>query len=260
MIEVANVSKIFEGKKHALKNISISIPEKELTLFAGPNGSGKTTLLKIITGIMKPTQGTVTLPSQKIGISFQDSLFFPKLTVKENLKFMAKVMGNYDEQSMKYLKEKLFLLEWENFLAEDLSSGVSKRLDLALALSHNPDILILDEPLSTLDASSRLRFIELLKEIKRSKTVIIATHDLDLFEGGVIDNIGVLLKELKYFGRPPSLGNKYTVTIEDGEERRIEVEMESLQKTLSNIDYKKIKKVEIKKKELSSWVKQILDR
>lgn len=261
MIEVENVSKIFEGKKCALKNISISIPENELTLFAGPNGSGKTTLLKIITGIMKPTQGTVTLPSKKIGISFQEPLLFPKLTVKENLKFMAKLMGNYDNQSIKYLKEKLFLLEWENFLAEDLSSGVSKRLDLALALSHDPDILILDEPLATLDAPSRLRFIELLKEIKRSKTVIIATHDLDLFGGiGVIDNIGLLSTEMKYFGRPPSLGNEYIVTIEEGEEKKIEVEIGGLQKTLEDIDYKKIKKVEIKKRELSSWVQQLLDR
>jgi len=260
VIKVENVSKIFEGKKNALKNINISIPENELTLFVGPNGSGKTTLLKIIAGITKPTQGTVTLPSEKIGISFQEPIFFTKLTVKENLKFMAKLMGNYDKTFVRYLEEKLFLLEWENFLAEDLSSGVSKRLDLALALSHNPDILILDEPLAALDASSRLRFIELLKELKRSKTVIIATHNLDLFGGAGIDNIGVLLTEMKYFGRPPSLGNEYIVTIEDEGERKIEVEMANLQKTLEDIDYKKIKKVEIKKKGLSSWVQQILDR
>lgn len=232
MIKVENVSKIFEGEIYALKNVGICIPKNELTLFVGPNGSGKTTLLKIITGIMKPTQGAVTLSSEKIGISFQEPILFSKLTVNENLKFMAKLMGNYDKQSLAYLKEKLFLSDWGNFLAEDLSSGVSKRLDIALALSHDPDIIILDEPLSTLDASSRLRFIEFLKELKRSKTVIIATHDLDFFEG-VIDNIGILLKEMKYFGRPPSPGN---------------------------IDYKKIKKLEIKKKELSNWVQQILDR
>ena len=259
MIKLENVSKTFEGKIYALKNVDIRIPENELTLFVGPNGSGKTTLLKIITGIMKPTQGAVTLSSEEIGISFQEPILFSKLTVNENLKFMAKLIGNYDKQSLAYLKEKLALLDWGNFLAEDLSSGVSKRLDIALALSHDPDIIILDEPLSTLDASSRLRFIAFLKELKRSKTVIIATHDLDFFEG-VIDNIGILLKEMKYFGRPPSLGNEYMLRIEDGEERNIEVNLESLQKTLGNIDYKKIKKVEIKKRKLSNWVQQILDR
>jgi ABC-2 type transport system ATP-binding protein len=261
VIKVENVSKIFEGKKYALKNVDISIPENALTLFVGPNGSGKTTLLEIIIGFLEPTRGTVTLPTKRIGVSFQEPIFFPKLTVKENLKLMAKLMGNYDKRSIKYLKENLFLLRWDNFLAENLSSGVSKRLDLALALSHDPDIIILDEPLSTLDASSKRRFVEFLKELKHTKTVIIATHDLDFFgELEVIDNIGVLLKEMKYFGRPPSLGDEYTLTIEDREGKKIEVEIANLEETLRNIDYKKIKKGAIKKRELSGWVQQILDR
>jgi len=190
-IELRNVNKRF-GKTVAVDNLNLSIEKGELLTLLGPSGCGKTTTLRLIAGFLKPDAGEIyidgknalkmSVRERKIGIVFQNYALFPNLNVFENVAFGLRARGEEEGK----IREKVFkLLEMVGIkdkaysLPAELSGGQQQRVALARALAIEPKVLLLDEPLSALDAKVRnaLRF-EIKRIQKESKvTTIYVTHD-----------------------------------------------------------------------------------
>jgi len=190
-LKINDVTKKF-GDFTALSNIELSIEEGEFICLLGPSGCGKTTLLRIIAGLEDATQGTVTLrdkditklhPSKRnFGIVFQSYALFPNMTIRQNVSFGLKGRGKSREEINKTTNEALELVNMMEHITKypsQLSGGQQQRVALARALALSPDFLLLDEPLSALDAKVRQKVrkeIKLLQE-KLGITTIMVTHD-----------------------------------------------------------------------------------
>ncbi|MFC2137692.1 ABC transporter ATP-binding protein [Bacteroidota bacterium] len=192
-IEVNHIFKNY-GDFQAVKDLSLRIYKDEIFGFLGPNGAGKTTSINMICGLLKPTSGTVKIHNHeisssnnkliksKIGVCPQQIIIWPKLTCFEQLEFMGEMYGmsrSISKVSADNLLEKMGLIEKRNKLANTLSGGMQRRLNIALALVHNPEIIVLDEPEAGLDPQSRVMVREFIKEIAKDKTVILTTHNMD---------------------------------------------------------------------------------
>lgn len=166
-LTVKDVSKKY-GNFTALNNINISIKEGEFVCLLGPSGCGKTTLLRILAGLEKPTTGKVYIrdvdatnmaPAKRnYGIVFQSYALFPNMTVKDNIAFglkNKKVKKAEIDEKVKHALEQVNLVEHMNKYPAQLSGGQQQRVALARALVLSPDFLLLDEPLSALDAKVR---------------------------------------------------------------------------------------------------------
>lgn len=179
MILIAeNIIKSY-GKKEVLSGVDLALPEGSLSGIVGENGSGKSTLLKIIVGDLKPDGGNVKV-NGKLGYCPQKALLFPELTPDEHFQYFAAAYGmkkgNLEEQKneltthfnyKKYLTEKV----------KNLSGGTQQKLNLSLALLHQPDMLILDEPYNGFDWDTYLRFWDYSgKLLKKKCSIIIVTH------------------------------------------------------------------------------------
>ncbi len=194
MIKVENLSYAYPDGREALKNINLNIFEGESIGIIGPNGAGKTTLLLHLNGILENKQGAVEILGmrttqknlqeirKKIGIVFQnpdDQLFMP--TVFDDTAFGPLNAGYSEievrEKVRKALKE-VNMEGREERCTHHLSLGEKKRISIATVLSMEPDILILDEPSSSLDPRTRRQLIDLLKSLKQTR--IVASHDLEL--------------------------------------------------------------------------------
>ncbi len=190
-VQVENVSKYF-GRIIALEGIDLEVKEGEYVAILGPSGCGKTTLIKIIAGIWPPTDGRVLvdgldvtrspIEERDLGYVFQNIMLFPHMTVKDNAGFGPRVRGKMPEEIEKTSQEVLELvdlLDRQGFLPGELSGGAQQKTSLARALANRADLLILDEPLSALDARVRveLRYTlrRLVKDLKL--TAIHVTHD-----------------------------------------------------------------------------------
>ncbi len=178
------------GNQPVLRGVDLHIPEGKLTCLLGPSGSGKTTLLKILAGQLEPDSGKVLLnekalsflPIAQRGIAFlqQNDLLFPHLTVAENAAFGLK--GLTPEEVSRRVKEALQSVGAEAWAAKrpsELSGGQQQRVALARVLALRPQILLLDEPLSHLDAASRLEVRTTLRNLVRTTglTVLCVLHD-----------------------------------------------------------------------------------
>lgn len=199
LIQLREVSK--EYNKHSiLDDVNIAIEEGDLYGIIGESGSGKTTLLNLITGFINPSNGTVHYQinltqrprnlrrdlheiKKILGFTPQHSSFYPKLTVKENLIHFGKLYGlkrstliTNGRNLLKFTK----LFEHRNKLAENLSEGMQRRLDIACSLIHRPKVLVLDEPTADLDPLLQKEILFLLQQVnKQGITIIIASHHLD---------------------------------------------------------------------------------
>ncbi len=196
LIQIRGVSKSF-GRNLILENIDLDIEESEIFGIIGVNGSGKTTLLKLIVGFYQPDRGAVFYNNQPLrkvlkqikrdmGFTTQESSFYSKLTVTENIKYFGSLYGLDRHQIAVNMQRILALVELEdaaNMLAEHLSGGMQRRLDMACSLIHNPKILILDEPTEDLDPLLRKDIVRLIKKVNSlGTTVIITSHLLDDIE------------------------------------------------------------------------------
>lgn len=188
-MRVEGVSKYF-GEKRALEDVSLEIPLGCVFCIAGPNGSGKTTLLNLLAGVLKPTRGRVEVKG-KIGYAYQHPKLWDELSVKENLSFFSKLTETNAEWERKVIEElKLGGLLGEN--VGELSSGVRKRVEVAVGVLGDPDVILLDEPTAGLDREAKEGVLELVRFFKKEgKTVLIATHQLEDF-GGICDRLAVL--------------------------------------------------------------------
>ena len=193
ILSIRGLKKVFEGpsKVVALDGIDLDIYEGEFLCIVGPSGCGKTTLLRIIAGLEKPTSGTVTLRQKPIKgpgpdrvMVFQEYTLFPWRTVLGNVVFGLEVKGLPKEKIMEKAMEYIRLVGlegFENMYPHELSGGMKQRVALARALACDPDILLMDEPLSALDAQTRNYMQEELMEIwhKTRKTMILVTHNVE---------------------------------------------------------------------------------
>lgn len=167
------------GKKEVLKDVALSIKKGQVVGIVGENGAGKSTLLKILVGLLHHDGGDIERLGT-MGYCPQDQLVFPNLTVKENFHYFAASYGlvkyNWEEE-MDILLEKLNFAKYKDYLVSKLSGGSKQKLNLAIAMLHSPDILVLDEPYSGFDWETYLHFWELSKELRdQGKGVIVVSH------------------------------------------------------------------------------------
>ena len=180
ILKVENISKSF-GKNKVLKNVSFEMNSSLLYGIAGENGSGKSTLLKIIVGEWKPDQGNISVAG-RLGYCPQKTLLFSQLTVDENLRYFAAAyeMGNTElfsrsESLMNFFNFKKYRKE----RIANLSGGTQQKLNLAIALLHQPKLLILDEPYNGFDWDTYLRFWNYTNQLRNEGcAILVVTHFL----------------------------------------------------------------------------------
>lgn len=190
IIKISNLKKKFENFT-AVDGISFDIYKGEVFGFLGPNGAGKTTSINMICGLSPPTGGEVIFGNQiknnndiktHIGICPQENIYWPKLTCFEQLRFMGEMYGMSRKSARQKSRELLKLMALEeksNVLAKKLSGGLKRRLNICLALIHDPEIIILDEPEAGLDPQSRIMVRNFIKTLAKEKTIILTTHNMD---------------------------------------------------------------------------------
>ncbi|BCU70378.1 ABC transporter ATP-binding protein [Stygiolobus caldivivus] len=186
-IIVNNVYKKF-GSIKALHNLSFSIPCGGRYALLGPNGAGKSTTMKILAGLLKPDQGEVYIkglrPGDKqvkriLGYLPEDPMPYRILTVRENLEYISSLRGvSNPKQRAEEMMDLLDLRQYENVQAGKLSRGNQQKLAIALVLLHNPEIVLLDEPLNYLDIPTQERVIGILKQM--NATFLVSTHIMSI--------------------------------------------------------------------------------
>lgn len=190
VIEVKNLSKHFKDKK-ALSGISFEVYQGDCLALIGPNGSGKTTLFNCLLGDYHPSTGDIALLGmearspelkKKVGILFQENVTEQKMKVKELLDFQKAIYRNpLSDQQIDDLLQ--FNDQQKNQFAEKLSGGQRRLLAFVQVLIGQPDIIFLDEPTAGMDTSTRIRFWEIVRDLKKSgKTIIYSSHYIEEVE------------------------------------------------------------------------------
>lgn len=191
ILDIKNLSKSYDGKSLALSNCSFSLDAGKICAIVGESGSGKSTLIRLIAGLERPNSGSIaikntivsnddfiTAPQKRdVGLVFQDYALFPHLTVAQNIVFGIK--ENKQETITKMLK--LIKMEsYEHAYPSELSGGQEQRVALARTLALNPELLLLDEPFSNLDAALKSDLRQEIKQIVNQvgTSMIFITHDL----------------------------------------------------------------------------------
>ncbi|NTU65868.1 MAG: ABC transporter ATP-binding protein, partial [Chloroflexi bacterium] len=193
------------GAVVAVKNLSLAVNEGEVFGFLGPNGAGKTTSINMLCGLLKPDAGRVlihdhpiangdTTVRTRVGVCPQNIVVWERLTCLEQLQFMGEMYGlqsTLARQRGTQLLEQLDLSEKRDQQARTLSGGMRRRLSLALALVHDPSIVVLDEPEAGLDPQSRIKVRDFIRSLARKRTIILTTHNMDEAER-VADRIAII--------------------------------------------------------------------
>jgi ABC-2 type transport system ATP-binding protein len=195
MIEAEGLCK-FYGTFAAVKDVSFHVPSQQICAFLGPNGAGKSTTMKLLTGFLAPTRGKVRIGgfdmqthriegSQLIGYLPENGPLYDEMTPKGALTYLARARGLSSAKRvdrMAYVVEKCNLQEVFHKPISKLSRGFRQRVGMAQALLHDPAVLILDEPTSGLDPNQLVGIRSLIRELGRSKTVLLSTHILQEVE------------------------------------------------------------------------------
>ena len=204
MISINNITKKFDDVT-ALNNINLNINKDELFGLIGPDGAGKTTLMRLITTLLLPNSGTITvnqLDTNKdykkirnmIGYMPGQFSLYMDLTVEENLKFYANIFGTTLKENSYLVKDIYSQIEpFKDRRAGQLSGGMKQKLALSCALIHRPEILILDEPTTGVDAVSRKEFWQMLKNVQKTGiTIVVSTPYMD--EASMCDRVALMQK------------------------------------------------------------------
>ncbi len=246
LIKLKEVTKEYR-KRFVLQDVNLNIEEGDIFGIIGQSGSGKTTLLNLIAGFIEPTEGEVIYYSEGstkekdlhshfsqikkyIGYTPQHNSLYPKLTVRENLWHFGRLY-KIDKQvlaaNIRNLLNFTHLVDFQDFLVEQLSGGMQKRLDLSCSLVHKPRLLILDEPTSDLDPILQREIIHLLQEVNRQGvTIILASHHLEGIENicnkvaiihqGKVHSHG-LMEEV----RKPYLRDHFTIRVRSVQQKQL---------------------------------------
>ncbi len=203
-IVISNLSKVYENGFNALKKINLNIKKGEILAMLGPNGAGKTTLISIICGIVKPTSGKVTVENfdiidhyretrSRIGLVPQELTLEQFETVFNNVSYSRGLYGkkpnpNHIEKVLKQLS----LWDKKDLILRQLSGGMKRRVLIAKALSHEPQILFLDEPTAGVDVELRQEMWKVVRSLRETGvTIILTTHYIEEAEA-IADRVGVI--------------------------------------------------------------------
>ena len=238
VLKITNVSKNF-GKVKAVNNISFKVKKGEMFAYLGVNGAGKSTTISMICGTLKKDSGSILVCGEdiekdsnyiknKIGVVFQDSVLDQTLSVYENLKYRASLYDITGDEFKKRFEElsKMFELnEIKSQKIKSLSGGQRRRVDIARAIIHNPEFLILDEPTTGLDPNTRKKLWNIIRDLREQNgmTVFLTTHYME--EAADADFIIIIEKgKIITEGTPLDLKNKYakdTISIYNVEEKDV---------------------------------------
>ncbi|HEX2980383.1 MAG TPA: ABC transporter ATP-binding protein [Anaerolineaceae bacterium] len=195
VLHIEGLTKRF-GSLVAVDHLNLDVYRGEILGFLGPNGAGKTTTIQMICGLLRADSGQIALNgsalkpgdigyAKKIGVCPQNVITWPNLTCLEQLQFIGQMYdlpGDLARQRGDQLLELLGLAEKRSQLSKHLSGGMLRRLNLALALVHDPEILILDEPEAGLDPQSRVLVRETIRSLAPQKTILLTSHNMDEVE------------------------------------------------------------------------------
>jgi len=205
VLEVRNLVRRY-GDLLAVDNLSLKVKHGEILGFLGPNGAGKTTSIRMMCGLLKPTSGEIIIDGRKVdaagsaevrskvGICPQENILWNKLTCFEQLVFSARMYNSPVKTARSradQLLEKMGLESKRNKLAGTLSGGMKRRMNVILAIMHDPEIMVFDEPEAGLDPQSRVVVRDFIKESSRDKTVIVTTHNMDEAER-IADRVAII--------------------------------------------------------------------
>ncbi|MFH0761158.1 MAG: ABC transporter ATP-binding protein [Bacteroidota bacterium] len=190
-IKTENLTKRF-GEQVAVDHINLEVHPGEILGFLGPNGAGKTTAIRMICGLLKPDEGQVLYNGKPLceilggksllGVCPQDNVHWERLTCLEQMEFTGEMYDLTRSESRSrsnLLLNQLDLLSQAGKQARRLSGGMKRRLNIALALVHDPAVLILDEPEAGLDPQSRVLMREFIRNMSGNRTIILTTHNMD---------------------------------------------------------------------------------
>lgn len=193
VVELINVSMNYhslQGETQAIKNLSLAVESGEFVSIVGPSGCGKSTLLSLISGIIKPTSGSVLVnnepvsgPSTNVGYMLQKDHLFEWRTILKNAALGLEIHKKLNKESLAHIEQLLDeygLIDFKHHYPKQLSGGMRQRAALIRTLATDPDILLLDEPFSALDYQTHLLISEEIWLIikKEKKTAILVTHDI----------------------------------------------------------------------------------
>jgi ABC-type nitrate/sulfonate/bicarbonate transport system ATPase subunit len=193
LLEAVGISYAYPGPTptQALENLSLEVGDGEFMALLGPVGCGKTTLLRILAGFLRPTRGSVRCggasidgPGWQRGYVLQEEAIFPWMTVRENVEF-GLLARDLPPSARRTVSDELIgligLTAFEAAYPRELSSGMSKMVEVVRVLANDPSILLLDEPFGALDAQTRARMQDALARLweQRRKTVVFVTHDAE---------------------------------------------------------------------------------
>ena len=202
MLRIENLKKSYGGRP-VLQDLTLNIPDGEIYGLLGQNGAGKTTTINIICNLLKADSGAIAINNQSvseatkklIGVAPQENLLYKTLSCEENLNFYAQIYGlNAQErrQQVKICLAAVNLLDRAKSPVETLSGGMQRRLNIAVALVHQPKLVILDEPTTGLDIEARYEIWDLIRRLKNQGiTVLLTTHLLDEAER-LCQRIGIM--------------------------------------------------------------------
>jgi len=203
-IQMDNVSKSF-GDFHAVRNLSLEVHSGEIVGFLGLNGAGKTTTIKMLLSLLKPSSGSIYLLGSKVDSGnyklwskvgyLEEASYYPDLTVVENLEIARRMHQISDRGAVDRVIRKLDLDIHRKKKAKNLSLGNRQRLGLAKAMIHNPELLILDEPVNGLDPASVVEIRELLLDLSRNEgvTIFLSSHLLEELSK-LVDRVAIMHK------------------------------------------------------------------
>ncbi|MEZ0289921.1 MAG: ATP-binding cassette domain-containing protein [Sulfolobales archaeon] len=230
MISLRNTTFYYEKSNYILRDFSIDFPGGKISVLLGPNGVGKTTILKLIAGILKPKSGEIKIFGKeplemrgRIGYIPQNTGLYPWMRVRENIELPLRILGlekRARREIVESIAERLGISNLLEKYPRELSGGESQKVLVARILATKNDILLLDEPLSMIDVSTRRELIELFKKLNRDlgSTILMVTHDIEdalsigdivyvisgrpcrvlkVFENNTIENRDNLYEEIK---------------------------------------------------------------
>lgn len=237
MIEVSHVSRKF-GSFRAVNDVSFSIPTGQIVGLLGPNGAGKTTTMRMITGFLAPSEGQIFIDGEditkapveskkKIGYMPESAPLYGEMIVEDYLKYIAQMHGEDPAEKVPALCKECGLKEVMSKNISELSRGNRQRVSLAHALMADPEILILDEPTSGLDPNQVEDVRAIIREIGKTRTVIISTHILSevetLCSRAIIISGGKVVADSSIENLKNSIGSSTTVFVEfDGNAKSAE--------------------------------------